>query len=237
MSLERIISFLIGDCCGALSPLYKRLVDNIFPANQKNGLVKANMEKLTFYALSVPEELDSIGAYLSKRMSKDVARQRYRYVCIAMEALDQLLMACRSQSINLFVESFLKMVREVLESDKPSLQILGTNLFVKFANIQEDNPSYHRCYHFFVSRFSDMCHSRDEDPDIGFKICMAGIKVRMMVNDDLQANIWDPELMDKIVPSLLFNLQSGECTQNHSSSLLQMSEKEKRLGGVDRVLL
>nr|XP_043874381.1 protein EFR3 homolog B-like [Solea senegalensis]XP_043885749.1 protein EFR3 homolog B-like [Solea senegalensis] len=190
------------------------------------------MEKLTFYALSVPEELDCIGAYLSKRMSKDVARQRYRYVCIAMEALDQLLMACRSQSINLFVESFLKMVREVLESDKPSLQILGTNSFVKFANIQEDNPSYHRCYHFFVSRFSDMCHFSDEDPDICFKIRMAGIKglngvVRKTVNDDLQANIWDPELMGKIVPSLLFNLQSGECTQNHSPSLLQMSEKEK----------
>lgn len=51
----------------------------------------------------------------------------FRYVCIAMEALDQLLMACHCQSINLFVESFLKMVRKLLESDKPNLQILGTN--------------------------------------------------------------------------------------------------------------
>lgn len=44
-----------------------------------------------------------------------------------MEALDQLLMACHCQSINLFVESFLEMVRKLLKSDKPSLQILGTN--------------------------------------------------------------------------------------------------------------
>lgn len=50
-----------------------------------------------------------------------------RYVCIAMEALDQLLMACHCQSINLFVESFLKMVAKLLESEKPNLQILGTN--------------------------------------------------------------------------------------------------------------
>ena len=50
-----------------------------------------------------------------------------RYVCIAMEALDQLLMACHCQSINLFVESFLKMVAKLLESEKPDLQILGTN--------------------------------------------------------------------------------------------------------------
>uniref|UniRef100_A0A668AS37 EFR3 homolog B n=1 Tax=Myripristis murdjan TaxID=586833 RepID=A0A668AS37_9TELE len=202
-------------CCGALRPRYKRLVDNIFPEDPEDGLVKANMEKLTFYALSAPEKLDRIGAYLSERLSRDVARHRYGYVCIAMEALDQLLMACHCQSINLFVESFLKMVRKLLESDKPNLQILGTNSFVKFANIEEDTPSYHRSYDFFVSRFSEMCHSSYEDPDIRTKIRMAGIKglqgvVRKTVNDELQANIWDPQHMDKIVPSLLFNLQCGE---------------------------
>ncbi|TKS76167.1 Protein EFR3 -like protein B [Collichthys lucidus] len=214
-------------CCGALRPRYKRLVDNIFPEDPE-----ANMEKLTFYALSAPEKLDRIGAYLSERLSRDVARHRYGYVCIAMEALDQLLMACHCQSINLFVESFLKMVRKLLESDKPSLQILGTNSFVKFANIEEDTPSYHRSYDFFVSRFSEMCHSSYEDPDIRTKIRMAGIKglqgvVRKTVNDELQANIWDPQHMDKIVPSLLFNLQSGERTESRSPSPLQASEKEK----------
>ncbi|XP_061098568.1 protein EFR3 homolog B isoform X4 [Conger conger] len=190
------------------------------------------MEKLTFYALSAPEKLDRIGAYLSERLSRDVARHRYGYVCIAMEALDQLLMACHCQSINLFVESFLKMVRKLLEADKPDLQILGTNSFVKFANIEEDTPSYHRSYDFFVSRFSEMCHSSYEDPDIRTKIRMAGIKglqgvVRKTVNDELQANIWDPQHMDKIVPSLLFNLQQGEGTESRSPSPLQASEKEK----------
>uniref|UniRef100_A0A8C2E0J6 EFR3 homolog Ba (S. cerevisiae) n=1 Tax=Cyprinus carpio TaxID=7962 RepID=A0A8C2E0J6_CYPCA len=173
------------------------------------------MEKLTFYALSAPEKLDRIGAYLSERLSRDVARPRYGYVCIAMEALDQLLMACHCQSINLFVESFLTMVRKLLEADKPNLQILGTNSFVKFANIEEDTASYHRSYDFFVSRFSEMCHSSYEDPDIRTKIRMAGIRglqgvVRKTVNDELQANIWDPQHMDKIVPSLLFNLQQEE---------------------------
>lgn len=47
------------------------------------------------------------------------------------------------------------------------------------------------------------------------RIRMSGIKglqgvVRKTVNDELQANIWDPQHMDKIVPSLLFNLQHGE---------------------------
>ncbi|KAK7153202.1 hypothetical protein R3I93_011182 [Phoxinus phoxinus] len=216
-------------CCGALRPRYKRLVDNIFPEDPEDGLVKANMEKLTFYALSAPEKLDRIGAYLSERLSRDVARHRYGYVCIAMEALDQLLMACHCQSINLFVESFLTMVRKLLEADKPNLQILGTNSFVKFANIEEDTPSYHRSYDFFVSRFSEMCHSSYEDPDIRTKIRMAGIRglqgvVRKTVNDELQANIWDPQHMDKIVPSLLFNLQQEESAERSPSP---GTEKEK----------
>ncbi|NWW75405.1 EFR3B protein, partial [Climacteris rufus] len=185
------------------------------------------MEKLTFYALSAPEKLDRIGAYLSERLSRDVARHRYGSVCIAMEALDQLLLACHCQSINLFVESFLSMVAKLLESEKPHLQILGTNSFVKFANIEEDTPSYHRSYDFFVSRFSEMCHSSHGDPDVRNQIRMAGIRglqgvVRKTVNDELQANIWDPQHMDKIVPSLLFNLQQP---QSRSPSPLQ-AEKE-----------
>uniref|UniRef100_A0A8C1UFY7 EFR3 homolog Ba (S. cerevisiae) n=1 Tax=Cyprinus carpio TaxID=7962 RepID=A0A8C1UFY7_CYPCA len=221
--------YCVCGCCGALRPRYKRLVDNIFPEDPEDGLVKANMEKLTFYALSAPEKLDRIGAYLSERLSRDVARHRYGYVCIAMEALDQLLMACHCQTINLFVESFLTMVRKLLEADKPNLQILGTNSFVKFANIEEDTPSYHRSYDFFVSRFSEMCHSSYEDPDIRTKIRMAGIRglqgvVRKTVNDELQANIWDPQHMDKIVPSLLFNLQQEEGIERSPSP---ETEKEK----------
>jgi len=34
--------------------------------------------------------------------------------------------------------------------------------FVKFANIEEDTPSYHRRYDFFVSKFSSMCHNSDK---------------------------------------------------------------------------
>ncbi|XP_029142653.1 protein EFR3 homolog A [Protobothrops mucrosquamatus] len=173
------------------------------------------MEKLTFYAVSAPEKLDRIGAYLAERLSRDVIRHRYGYVFIAMEALDQLLMACHSQSIKPFVESFLHMVAKLLESGDPELQVLGTNSFVKFANIEEDTPSYHRRYDFFVSRFSAMCHSCHDDPEIRNEIRIAGIRgiqgvVRKTVNDELRATIWEPQHMDKIVPSLLFNMQKTE---------------------------
>ncbi|XP_044540239.1 protein EFR3 homolog A [Gracilinanus agilis] len=202
-------------CCGALRPRFKRLVDNIFPEDPKDGLVKGDMEKLTFYAVSAPEKLDRIGTYLADKLTRDVVRHRTGNVLIAMEALDQLLMACHSQSIKPFVESFLHMVAKLLESGEPQLQMLGTNSFVKFANIEEDTPSYHRRYDFFVSRFSAMCHSSYDDPEIQREIRVAGIRgiqgvVRKTVNDELQATIWEPQHMDKIVPSLLFNMQKLE---------------------------
>ena len=44
-----------------------------------------------------------------------------------MEAMDHLLLACRSSSLNLFVESFLKMVSTLLESNIVGLQICASN--------------------------------------------------------------------------------------------------------------
>lgn len=44
-----------------------------------------------------------------------------------MDALDQLLKSCHAQSLNLFVESFLKMVQKLLECEEPELQILATS--------------------------------------------------------------------------------------------------------------
>lgn len=50
-----------------------------------------------------------------------------RLVEIAMEAMDLLLMACHVQTLNLFVESFLKMVQKLLEDSNANLQIMATN--------------------------------------------------------------------------------------------------------------
>ncbi|NWV41839.1 EFR3B protein, partial [Grantiella picta] len=62
-------------------------------------------------------------------------------------------------------------------------------------------------------------------------IRMSGIRglqgvVRKTVNDELQANIWDPQHMDKIVPSLLFNLQHGQDADSRSPSPLPEKEQE-----------
>lgn len=84
--------------------------------------------------------------------------------------------------------------------------------FVKFANINEDTPSYHRRYDFFISKFSSMCHGNNDNIELRDSIRLAGIKglqgvIRKTVSDDLVENIWEKQHMEKIVPSLLFNMQ------------------------------
>lgn len=41
--------------------------------------------------------------------------------------MDLLLVACHAQTLNLFVESFLRMIQKLMEDSNPNLQILATN--------------------------------------------------------------------------------------------------------------
>lgn len=202
-------------CCAAFRPRYKRLVNNIYPASPAEGYDKSNLEKLTFYARAQSEKLDRIGNYLAQRIARDLSRHRLNYVAIGVEAMDRLLVTSNAQSLNLFVESFLRVVQQLVESQELSMQLLGTHSFVEFANIEEDTPSYHRRYDFFVSKFASMAHNSDQNLSKRRQLRMAGLNglqgvIRKTVSDDLQANIWDDTHMEKIVPSLLYNMQSPD---------------------------
>lgn len=92
------------------------------------------------------------------------------------------------------------------------MQLLATKSFIKFSNIDEDNPSYHRRYDFFVSKFSALCHDNSDNVQTRTKLRVAGLNglkgvIRKTASDDLQVDLWEKDHMGKIVPSLLFNMQ------------------------------
>jgi len=80
------------------------------------------MEKLIYYAATSPEKLDRIGEYLNHRIERYLYRSRFGFVKIGMEAMDQLLKACPSQWLNLYIEYYLKTVQRLLESPEPEMQ-------------------------------------------------------------------------------------------------------------------
>jgi hypothetical protein len=153
-------------CCVRLKPRYKRHVDDLFPPSPDQPIVTSKKDKLSYYALSAPEKLDRIGAYLAQRVRRDLSRRRYGYIYIALEAFDELLITCRDSTLNLYIESFLRIVQQLLETNNPELGMRAVQSFVQFSDIEEKTPSYHRRYDFFVSRFSQMCFNDNDNVEM-----------------------------------------------------------------------
>lgn len=68
-----------------------------------------------------------------------------------------------------------------------------------------------------------MCHGNNENIELRDSIRLAGIRglqgvIRKTVSDDLVENIWEKQHMEKIVPSLLFNMQSAAPTVTHEEA-------------------
>ena len=58
-----------------------------------------------------------------------------------------------------------------------------------------------------------MCHSEHHDPEERRRLRLSGLQglsgvIRKTVNEDLAENIWDARHMEKIVPSLLYNIDA-----------------------------
>jgi len=204
-------------CCSPCRPAYKKKVDAIYPEIPGSGLVKSEMDALAYYGMTSPEKLDRIGEYLAEKIRRDIARggaKNKEVVYISLEAFDQLFSACHRRNINMFVESYLKTIQRLLESPDPDFQILASKSFSQFSQINEETPSYHRTYDFFIDRFSQMSHSNHPNPEIRDTLRIAGLRgihgvVRKSVNEDLAENIWESKHMNLIIPSLLFNLETG----------------------------
>uniref|UniRef100_A0A8L7SZ64 Hypothetical 96.7 kDa protein C32D5.3 in chromosome II, putative n=1 Tax=Brugia malayi TaxID=6279 RepID=A0A8L7SZ64_BRUMA len=218
-------------CCAPCKPRYRRLVDAIYPSSLTEGLINSNMQKLTFYAISRPEKLDRIGGYIVSRLSRDLYHQKYNQVKISIEAMDQLLQSCHDlSSLNKFIEHFLKMLQKLLETNHFQMEKLATDSFVNFANIEENTPAYHREYDFFISKFASMCYANNSETSKDARYAgLRGLRGVMwkLTTDPLQTSIWERQYMDKIIPSILFNLQeedyeeSREKRNNHFSVIDQ----------------
>jgi hypothetical protein len=146
-------------------------------------------------------------------------------VLVGADAMDHLLNACHgTQAFNLYIESFLKIVQCLLETGDPglevsklrselscALQIRATQSFESFSTKHEETPGYNRRYDFFISKFASLCHNNNVNLAMQDRLRVAGLRglrgvVRKTVGDDLQSNIWQRQHMEKIVPSILYNL-------------------------------
>ncbi|KAJ1958949.1 plasma membrane localization protein [Dipsacomyces acuminosporus] len=84
------------------------LVEKCFPV-EKSGEAAPNSNELSYlvyYAQSKPAKLTKVGAYLSKRINKDIQRRRRADVVVGLNIYDALLSAC-GRDLNFFAKDVL----------------------------------------------------------------------------------------------------------------------------------
>lgn len=200
-------------CVTCRKPRYKRLVDSLFPVNPADSNpVNTDLEKLIFLARSSPDHLDRIGEYLEYWLRRSVVRERHGHIQVAVKITERLISHCDSQQVKLLADSYLNMIRIVLESNTRDLQIFATNSFVAFSNHEEENTPYHRQYDFLIDRFAILaCTSEQQESHLQIRVsglkALKGLLAKMRREQELQLTIWEPDHLSKIVSAFLFNMQ------------------------------
>ena len=67
-----------------------------------------------------------------------------------------------------------------------NLTLIDDWQFVKFAKIEEDTPSYHRRYDFFVSKFASLCHSNHAQVETRNRLKIAGLQGIQVITNYMQ---------------------------------------------------
>ncbi|KAL5482081.1 hypothetical protein EMCRGX_G022364 [Ephydatia muelleri] len=200
-------------CVTCRKPRYKRLVDSLFPANPADSNpVNTDLEKLIFLARSSPDHLDRIGEYLEYWLRRSVVRERHGHIQVAVKVTERLISHCDSQQVKLMADSYLNMIRVVLESNTTDLQIFATNSFVAFSNHEEENTPYHRQYNFLIDRFAVLaCTPEQQESHLQIRVsglkALKGLLAKMRREQELQLTIWEPDHLSKIVSAFLINMQ------------------------------
>ncbi|KAI8322570.1 hypothetical protein GQ54DRAFT_143959 [Martensiomyces pterosporus] len=122
-----------------MNPIVRRyvkhatLVERCFPA-EKSGETTPNSNELSYlvyYAQSKPAKLTKVGAYLSKRISKDVQRRKRGDVAIGLYIYDALLSAC-GRDLNFFAKDVLGTLEDALAAGDCELSWAATRTFALY---------------------------------------------------------------------------------------------------------
>jgi hypothetical protein len=111
------------------------LVNKVFPTKVgEEGPKSSDLSYLLFYVKSKPHKLSKVFAYLEKRVTRDLYKQKTGYVKVSLSIIASILMECH-QHLKLFACSVLRIINAVLGSPDPELLVQATTLFVSFNSV------------------------------------------------------------------------------------------------------
>uniref|UniRef100_A0A0K0ELJ2 Serine/threonine-protein kinase TOR n=1 Tax=Strongyloides stercoralis TaxID=6248 RepID=A0A0K0ELJ2_STRER len=198
-------------CWSTFKPRHYKLVDSVYPKNELESRPNANIDKLVFYSCSHGEKLSRIGEYLFLKLSRDLYRQKLARVRVGTECFIRLLKSSHHHnSQSSFIDSYLKMVEKLLETNDSQMEDLAIECYIVFAQIDEVQPNYLRRYDSFIPKFSSMCFANrgnriKQQRCNGLKGLLA--LIWRATSGDYHSDFWNQEHMDKVIPSILLNIK------------------------------
>lgn len=109
------------------------LIERCFPL-EKSGETTPNSNELSYleyYAQTKPAKLTKVGAYLTKRISRDIQRRRRTDVLVGLRIYDSLLVAC-TRDLNFFAKDVLETLNAALVAGELDFSLAATRTFALF---------------------------------------------------------------------------------------------------------
>ncbi|KAJ2082170.1 plasma membrane localization protein [Coemansia sp. RSA 988] len=109
------------------------LIERCFPPEKSGDTAPSSSELsyLVYYAQSKPAKLTKVGAFLSRRIARDIQRRRPSDVLVGLRIYDALLSACGGD-LNFFANNVLESLEAVLASANSELAVAATRTFAQF---------------------------------------------------------------------------------------------------------
>ncbi|ORX50155.1 hypothetical protein DM01DRAFT_1384885 [Hesseltinella vesiculosa] len=115
------------------------LINNCYPEKEgETGSRSSELSYLTFYASSRPVKLTKVGAFLEKKVERDVAKSRKQHNIVSLEILRSLIQACQN-NLNLFSKNIVKILTMVLDNKERDIDLidLACDTFVLFCEYHD----------------------------------------------------------------------------------------------------